>query len=641
MEGGAAIVEGEGRADSDAAMLVKNATLSQAVKGLRPNTVYQLSFRYRSVSGTASVKLQNGETVLLEKATDAMGKWAVVTYEFTTPDALSDTSTLTLTTAGNGPIYIDNLWLAQKASLVDFVINDVFWDGGDEQVLTGTKLTFALTVTNQGEDTVAAGSVVEVDIAVDTKVVQTLEYVCEATVAQGESFIVMGTEPWAATEGDLVISARVNPRLLVSETNTVNNARQVHLRVADTMLEAPELAQKAGFDKLIFSDEFDSIDSIDTLATGAEGYKWYVTRNWAAGTVTREEYDVEDGILTLKNDGSYGITLSSVDVNTGNGFGWNKGYLEVRLRIPKPEVTGGGPNVWSFPIGKALEIPGQNMHWVEMDWMEFWGITKTYDKGYWTVTLHDMIRPDGAPEVSDWISNTGNGINALGDKEWHVLSWVWDVNLVQGYMDGVKMFEITYDEESMPSSTTNVHKGDLRNGIFSVLNEQVNCLYLSGYATNPMEVDWVRIWQGEGGGIKPGDEEVDDEDDVIVDIAAEDFWYNYCTDNWGEIITTVTEENYLNVLGYNAETEAYEAAALWAALSDERKAEINALLEENGQPHYEALLAAAMVIVEGGEPTPDTPDTPDTGETTAVPFAVVSVLMSAFLLSVIRKRRRE
>ncbi len=641
MGGGAEIVKGKGHADSNAAMLIKDATISQAVTGLQPNTIYQLSFRYRSTSGNMTVKLQNGETVLLKETTDTLDKWAILTYEFTTPEALTSAeSTLVLTTDGTGPIYIDNVWLAQKASLVDFVVLDVLWDGGDEQVLTGTELLFAVTVTNQGEDAVAAGSTVEVDIAVDTKVIQTLQYTCETTVNSGDTFIVMGTVPWKAVEGDLVVSARVNPRLLVSETNTVNNASQVHLRVADTVLDAPALAQKAGFDKLVFSDEFDSIDSIDTLATGAEGYKWYVTRNWSAGTVTRDEYDIKDGILTLKNDGSYGITLSTVDVNTHNGFGWNKGYLEVRLRIPHPEVTGGGPNVWSFPLGKALELPGENTRWVEMDWMEFWGVTDRYDQGYWTVTLHDITRPDGAADTSEWYSNTGNAVNALGDKQWHVLSWVWDTNIIQAYMDGIKMFEITYDESTIPSSMPTVHKGELKDGIFSILNEQVNCLYLSGYATNPMEVDYVRIWQGEGGGISSDDDENGEDDEIIVDMDAESFWYNYCTDDWGDPIIKVTKENYQNIL---------EGEGIWNQLSNERKAEINAYLKNMGQTTYDELLEAAQIIRDNSE-TDDSvsgegetnESIPNTGESTrALPIAAAIVVLSAAVLQAKSRRGKD
>ena len=631
LSGGAVLADNMGRVSSAAAELTGGASLSQGTDGLQPGKTYVLTFRYRATGGNVLTTLMNGDTVLLQQKTDVLNTWKQATYEFTTPETLSeDNSVLTLTTDGTGPIYLDNIVLAQKASLVDFVVKDIIWDGGDDQVAVGTELLFAVTVANEGVDSVPAGSVIEVDVAVDGQVVRTLTHTCSFEMKTNDVIIVMDTAPWAATEGALVVSARANPRLSILEMNSANNANQVHLRVADERLVAPEIAQIAGMDRLIFSDEFDTIDTIDTLATGAEGYKWYVTRNWGAGTVTRDAYDIEDGILTLKNKNKYGITLSSVDINTQNGFSWNKGYLEVRLRIPHPETDEGGPNVWSLPLGKMYETPGENVRWVEMDWIEFWGNVHHYDKGYWTVTLHDQTRPTGASETTEWYSNTGNGINALGDKQWHTLGWLWDENMVQAYLDGEKVFEITYSEDDMPSSLPYLHKGELKDGIFSVMNEHEMALMISGTEENPMEVDYIRIWQGVGGGIVPGGE-----DDEIVDMAAEDFWYNYCTDDWGDPVVAATEDNYQNILS---------GRELWEALSDERKAEINALLAEYGQPSYDKLLADALVIADGGnieDGEDDNDKTPDTGERAqALPAVMAVAMFSGLTLWATRKRRK-
>ncbi len=625
LSGGAVIESGKGRVNSSAAVLTSGGSVSQTIKGLQPGKTYTLSFVYRSTSGYATAKLTNGEAVLLEEKTDTLNSWKKASFEITVPeDAAEAESVLTLTTTDAGPIYLDNVVFAQKASLIDFVVEDIVWDGGDDQVAVGTELLFAVTVANKGVDAVPVDSVIEVDIAVDGKVVRTLTYTCTMALETNDIAIVMDTEPWAATEGALVISARANPRLTILETNSGNNANQVHLRVADEKLPVPEIAQKAGMDRLIFSDEFDTIDSIDTLATGDEGYKWYVTRNWSAGTVTRDAYEIENGILTLKDPHSkYGITLTTVDINTQNGFSWNKGYLEVRLRIPNPEVTGGGPTVWSLPLGKMYETPGDNTHWVEMDWLEFWGIAHSYDKGYWTVTMHDSTRPEGESEVTEWYVNGKTGINAMGDKEWHTLGWVWDENIIQAYMDGVKVFEQTYSEDDIPTNPIpTVKKGQLKEGIFSAMNEHEMCLMLGGIVENPMEVDYVRIWKGVGGGMVPGN----GDEEEVVDMNAEDFWYNYCTDDWGDPIVEATEENYLNILG---------GKEIWEKLSDERRAEINALLEEYGMPAYDSLLAAALRIENG-----DVGDTPDTGVATRVAPLVALLALSGTALWMTRKRKK-
>lgn len=612
LSGGTVLEDGKGRANSTAAVLTSGASVSQRIDGLQPGKTYRLSFRYHSAAGHVTATLTNGAAVLLEKTANGINGWARETYEFIVPEAAEEEdSFLTLTTDAAGTVCLDNVVLAQAATHIDFTVRDIAWNGGDGQVPVGAELLFAVTVVNQGVDPVPAGSVIEVDIAVDGEVIRTLTHTCSTAMETDDSVIIKDAQPWAATEGALVVSARANPRLSILETNSVNNADQAYLRVADEPLPVPEIAQQVGMDRLIFSDEFDSIDSIDTMATGAEGYKWYVTRNWSAGTVTRDAYDVEEGILTLKNPNTYGITLTSVDVNTHNGFSWNKGYLEVRLRIPNPEVTGGGPNVWSLPLGKIFEIPGENNHWVEIDWMEFWGIVHQYDKGYWTVTLHDQTLPEGANGTTEWYANTHNAINALGDKEWHTLGWVWDENLVQAYMDGVMMYEITYAADVVPVPLPDIKKGELKDGIFSVMNEQELCLMLSGIQGNPLEVDYVRIWQDDG---------VDD----AMEMTAEDFWYNYCTDDWGDPVIEVTEENYQNIL--NGEE-------IWEQLSDERRGEINALLAEYGQPNYGELLADALIVAEGGIPS--------TGESVHVLSTVaVLAMLSAAVLWVSRKRRK-
>ena len=107
---------------------------------------------------------------------------------------------------------------------------------------------------------------------------------------------------------------------------------------------------------LIFSDDFDSDATIDKYATGDHGYKWYVTARWGNGTATTDDYSVEDGILSLhRGTTPNNITLSTMDINTGNGFSWNTGYLEFRVRVVDADGAqvhnvGNVPAVWSFPV---------------------------------------------------------------------------------------------------------------------------------------------------------------------------------------------------------------------------------------------------------------------------------------------------
>ena len=119
---------------------------------------------------------------------------------------------------------------------------------------------------------------------------------------------------------------------------------------------------------------------------------------------------------------SYGIGFNSVDIKTLNGFRYKQGYLEVRLRIVRPSPNGDGetgiPAVWSFTQDKALEeglrrfgfIENSDTDWVELDWLEYWGVTKQWKGGYYTTTFHDSTTLSEEP----FYSNSNHSLNGLG-----------------------------------------------------------------------------------------------------------------------------------------------------------------------------------------------------------------------------------
>ena len=608
LENGAEIVDDEGRAYTNALKLIGGASASQPISGMESRTTYQLFVRYRAASGTATIQVTNGTSTLLNTTTSGNGYWKTETYEFKTGWSQPRNMELVLTTESAGPIYLDSVVLAKKASLVDLEASSVVWST-DEQVKPGTEMTFAVAITNQGRDRVQVGEAFTVDICVDGVVIQTLGYVCTDSkqLVQSGTALLEGTEVWTATEGEHVISARVNLDQNILEMNVDNNTCQAYMRVSDTILEAPQVALDAGMPHLTFSDEFDNANTIDMYATGKDGYKWYVNRQWGASTVTPNDYTVKDGILTLHaNEPTYNITLSTMDGDSGVGYSYRMGYLEVKLRIPNPtydhtadSATGGIPAVWSFPENKWLEVPGENTQWVEIDWMEYWGLDTEkwpkYPDGYYTVTLHDQIQ--GKEGKNDrWYSNGNSYQNGLGDGEWHTMGWLWANDIVVAYMDGEEVMRLTYDLEGFPNATTRVQEGFLEEGAFSFMNYQYAVLYLGGAVDNPMEVDYVRIWQG-GDGYIELPEDVPPE--IIVELTAEDFVYNYCTDKWNENIFEVTNENKTYIL---------QGEAVWNLLSEEQRTSVNALLKELQQVSYEELLATAKALADSPaeeEPTPE------------------------------------
>lgn len=629
--GGSALAPTSGVQGSKAGSVAADGTVFQTISGLASNATYYLTMRYRSENNSKlGITLDHADGALLTATETAASGWTTKTFTVETGDLSAATAILRFSVAsGSGPVLIDNVLLTQKISLIDLTVDEVYWlntadDSSETQVKPGTKLLFYVTVKNAGEDMVPAGSVIEVDIAVDGKAVQTLTYTLDKNMETNGIQILSGTEAWTATEGDHTVSARVNPRISILESDPDNNNTiQYNLRVYDTFLEVPEIAAQAGYDELVFTDEFNSINTVDVGATGADGYKWYVTRPYAAPTLDPDDYSVENGIMTVKNKNSmYNYGLGTVDIDTHRGFSFNQGFLEFRLRIPGYDSTqDGGPAVWSFPLGKLLEIPGENKQWVEMDWMEYWG-TDAYEDGHYTITMHESIRDDSGTVVQ--LHSTGNERHKQGfaDGEWHVMQFLWTENLIVAWTDGEEVFRARYQEGELPDPIQTVVMGDLLDSAFVYMNDQYCPIFLGGSVDNQLELDYIHVWSGNGGGSIEDDD--NDDGETTIDVDAEDFWYDYCTDDWGDPITAVNADNYQGILN---------GAELWERLSDERRAEINALLASLGQPSFDELLAAAQRLNGAGFS--------DTGEgTRAFSAMTMALLVSGGVLWLTRKKRR-
>ncbi len=642
MSGNAGLASDAGTLKSSAACIVGDGKVAQTVTGLKPNTTYQLFTRYSGELGDSEVVIALGNTShsLVDATERAAIGYTKKTYEFTTPETVTEQDVFTLefavANAVGSPICLDNIFLAGKASMVDFIVESLTWLGGDEQVETGTELEFIVQVSNQGDDPVKAGSSFVVDICMDSTVIQQIPYTLTENLASGGDLILTSEQPWAAVAGDHMMSARVNSTLSVLEMDDTNNADiEFNLHVADTLIPQPEIAQLAGFDRLVFNDEFNSDHTIDKNGTGVIGYKWYVNRPYGATTTTPAEYSVENGILTLKAYGKGTTVLLTKDVKTRLGFDWLYGYMEARIRIPEPAArqngaAGGQQAIWSMSIDK---LQNKTQEWMEMDWLEFWGMPEGSQDGYYTLTIwHESV----APDATFTYRNRSTGCSGLGDSEWHTLGWVWQRNMIIHFYDGVEVKRQAYSETEDSDPMCVVEVGMLEGfdgvGAFAPMNHERQVLMIGGSQDTVMEVDYIRIWQGneDSGYNEPAPEENPVIQGGTVDMSAEDFAYNYTSDLYGDLIVEITEENYQIVL---------DGEEVWTQLSEARRAEIDEYLAANGQPSFEELLAAAKALYAELNGSGD--GSPNTGERfPALPVALgVTVVLSTVALWFTRKRK--
>ena len=469
-----------------------------------------------------------------------------------------------------------------SAANEDLAVTSFSWNTAAE-ITPGTPVTFSVTIKN-GRTTINTPFTITFGTAT-----QTFTTVTYNSSLNANASVTVKSEPWTAVAGDYMVAAYVNASGTIPETDKRNNSMQASLRVANDKLSSAHestrnMLKENGLDTLIFSEDFNDLSTVDTENTGKAGFKWYVARPYGAKTLTTDDYSVKNGVMSVHNiTPTYNYGLGTYNHNTRVGFTYNTGYMEIRLRIPRPRANTNGekgvPAIWALPPEK---LNNRTTKWVEMDWMEYWGINGyggDYPDGFYTVCLHEQHLTGST--VTTHFKNTNYIQEGLGDAEWHVMGWLWQEGLFITYFDGVEVMRQTYGSSRTPDPITSINKGDAstsQKGVYSMLDTQYNPIIIGGSKDNPMELDYVRVWNGNRTA-KP---------DVIEgEVDAEEFVSIYAADADGKPIKKVTEDNYGYLLAGERE---------WNTLSANEKASINAVLKKNGQPTFEQLVAQAKQV---------------------------------------------
>ncbi|MBO5928448.1 MAG: hypothetical protein J6Q42_00325, partial [Clostridia bacterium] len=281
-----------------------------------------------------------------------------------------------------------------------------------------------------------------------------------------------------------------------------------YIRVAEEALVAPQLALDGGYNKLVFSDDF-NFANIDENFTGDYGYKWYLNCIEKKPAGDKNDYELtDDGILLKAKKMRYNWLLITMDSKTGAGFeGFTHGYLEFRARFKDDHDEGTthcfGPAVWSFDTEKVLH--GSD-HWVEMDWMEYWHGDHPWDNPYWSITIHETIKGGKAAAWDGVTQNYSNMPNNdirdpkynIATDDWVTVGYRWEEGLLIAYVDGVECFRQTWGGEDGPVPPARFGKFETNTDAFKRLDEQKLQLILGGDYRWPMELDYIRVWQADG-----------------------------------------------------------------------------------------------------------------------------------------------
>ncbi len=447
-------------------------------------------------------------------------------------------------------------------------VADISW-GGDEQPKPNAEVTFTVHLKGNGGE-IAKGTAITVDFYVNSEKLFTQTYI---DGIPADKTVAVTLPKWKAVEGEHTVTAVLNSTVAKKKLWDSGLFYTEHIRVAQTALPVPQVALDNGMNTLMFSDDFTTLGTVDTESTGGYGYKWYTQQPYGGVAVSSDNYELTDSGVLLKTEPVKNYyTFSTLDPRSGTGWGYTHGYMEVRLRMPANRVLEGStgfPSVWSLDPEKLMYLP--NTHWVELDFMEYWG------DDWFSTTLHDQYRLDESSVTRErWYKNGNFNCVGLGDGEWHTMGFVWCEGMLKSYLDGEEYQAVYWsaDEKPYPPATIKNDDGTDTVGAFTVLDEQWMPLIVNGAAGWSLELDYIRVWQNDGETATP----------TVPGPTAAQFIDMYLSDGFGNLQTTINADNYALVL---------DAEEPWKALTAEQQQDVDAVLTENGANPFMKLLKSA------------------------------------------------
>lgn len=226
----------------------------------------------------------------------------------------------------------------------------------------------------------------------------------------------------------------------------IKNLYRYLCAAAVALLTFPAGAQAPEGYKLVWSDEFDE-------GTQLSPAKWS-WEDWRPGNVNNERQyykpgtqlidgrhttEIKDGKLVINcfkaSDGN--VYSGRVNSNSGDGNpnGWNHGYIEARIKLPKGKGT--WPAFWMMPSG----VDWSSETWPtcgEIDIMEEVGA----DPNITSSSLHSI----GHNHTNGSQVTASRYIDGAED-DFHIYSMEWSNERITTYVDGVVMLDYANDHK--------------------------------------------------------------------------------------------------------------------------------------------------------------------------------------------------
>lgn len=262
-------------------------------------------------------------------------------------------------------------------------------------------------------------------------------------------------------------------------------------------VHVPEPAATAGFDRLTFCDDFDSLSSIDVNGTGAPGFNWYTKLPFSPGRTLPSAYSISDSVLTVTSTGytaNWGLTTR--DPVTGYGRAFNFGYFEARIKFDPSLApdSRGWPSFWSLDAYHT-EYNNDNT-WAELDFFEAYTGGHASYRGEYLGTIHQEFphRPGYENVPGDWYVPKP----AVNWNSWNIIGCLWQQGQVTWYLNGNVVITQSYSAVAPPKppppAPHNMPTPD-STGIYKVLDSDLMQLIVGSSPGWPLQIDYVRVWQ--------------------------------------------------------------------------------------------------------------------------------------------------
>lgn len=317
-------------------------------------------------------------------------------------------------------------------------------DSNDEPAGSGESTGVVLTCTPSQIDVPTDGGTYTLNVSTTSN--SWAAFVDEAD----KEWVTIKTQNASTSNGTVEVTVAYNNKSFArtGHINVQSGGKKVIVSVNQEALANNDPAEKtsesgfvpAGYTK-VWSDEFNQGTQLSTASWEWEnqnsGWVNNEIQNYRSGSQTisgMHTTELVNGYLYINcfkgNDGK----VYSGRVNAKNGGnGWQYGYFEARMKLPKGKGT--WPAYWMMPI---------SVDWANEGWPKCGEIDIMEEVGVDANVVSSSLHAEGHNHVNN-TQVTRNRNIGTAESEYHIYALEWTADYIKTYVDGVELLSYNSD----------------------------------------------------------------------------------------------------------------------------------------------------------------------------------------------------